>query len=197
VLTDAYKQAGLTVPFNYDAYKNVDTRTGKANLFTPENFQDKQRDLVNTLNRNNPYRTTYQPLTRGIANMPASVQDPYSDAGLQFLYGQMMNQYAPPPADFINPATFVSNAPYTYVPPPPNNLVLNAPVPDAAKPAAPAPAPAPSTDFYTAPSGQVYGSKAAYDAATANTGGGKAGGLMSIDRKKRAKTKPKKGLLAA
>ena len=197
VLTDAYKAAGISVPFEYDFYKGVDTRDRAANVVTPENFQQKQNSLINSLNRNNPYRTTYQPLTRGIANMPASVQDPYSDAGLQFLYGQMMNQYAPPPADFVNPATFVSNAPYTYVPPPPNNLVLNAPVPDAAKPAAPAPAPAPSTDFYTAPSGQVYGSKAAYDAATANTGGGKAGGLMSIDRKKRAKTKPKKGLLAA
>jgi hypothetical protein len=99
--------------------------------------------------------------------MPASVQDPYSDAGLQFLYGQMMNQYAPPPAGFVNPATFVSNAPYTYTPPPANNLTLKTPVVDTTRPA-----PAPVTNYFTAPNGQVYASQDAYNAATANTGGG-------------------------
>jgi hypothetical protein len=43
----------------------------------------------------------------------------------------MMNQYAPPPADFVNPATFVSNKPYTYRPTAPNNLILDNPIPDA------------------------------------------------------------------
>ena len=53
-------------------------------------------------------------------------------------------------------------------------------------------APAPTdtaTGYYTAPSGQVYGSKAAYDAANASTGGGKAGGIAkgiaSIKHRKR------------
>jgi hypothetical protein len=54
----------------------------------------------------------------------------------------MMNQYAPPPADFVNPATFVSNRPYVYRPPAPDNLTLNAPVADASKPATPAVDPA-------------------------------------------------------
>jgi len=180
ILTDAYRAAGLTVPFEYDFYKDVDTRDRASNVVTPENFQQKQNSLLNSLNRNNPYRTTYQPINRGIANMPASVQDPYSDAGLQFLYGQMMNQYAPPPAGQINPATFVSNAPYTYVPPPQTNLVLNAPIPDAARPApAPAPALAPVVAADAAPTGN------------------RAGGLMAIDRKKQAKDKTRKGLKAA
>jgi hypothetical protein len=69
--------------------------------------------------------------------MPNSVQDPYSNEGLQFLYSNMMNQYAPPPASFVNPATFVSNRPYVYRPPAPDNLVLNAPVADASKPVTP------------------------------------------------------------
>jgi hypothetical protein len=181
VLTDAYKAAGVSVPFEYDFYKDVDTRDRASNVVTPENFQQKQNSLLNSLNRNNPYRTSYQPLNRGIANMPASVQDPYSDAGLQFLYGQMMNQYAPQPASFVNPATFAPNSPYTYAPPPLNNLVLNTPIPDAARPAPEAPA---APVIATA-------------APVADAGGGKAGGLMSVDRKKRAKTKPKKGLLAA
>jgi hypothetical protein len=169
VLSDAYAANGLTVPFNYANYQGVDTRDRTSNVVTPQNLADKQNSLLNSLNRNNPYRTTYQPLTRGIANMPASVQDPYSDAGLQVLYGQMMNQYAPPPAGFVNPATFVSNAPYTYTPPPPNNLTLKTPVVDTANPA---PAPAPVTNYFTAPNGVLYASEAAYNAATANTGGG-------------------------
>ena len=136
VLTDAYQKAGLTVPFDYNAYKGVDTRNSQANVVTPQNFQNQQNQLLNTLNRNDPYRTSYQPINRGIANMPPSVQDPYSDAGLQFLYENMMNQYAPPPADFVNPGTFVSNRPYTYRPPPPNNLTLQTPIPDAATAAA-------------------------------------------------------------
>jgi hypothetical protein len=60
---------------------------------------------------------------------------------------------------------------------------------------------APANGPYTAPSGQVYPSKAAYDIAAnpvpANEGGGKAGGIVSIDRKKRAKIKPRIGILAA
>jgi len=174
VLSAAYQQAGLTVPMDYGLYKNVDTRTGQANLFTPANFQDKQRNLVNTLNRNDPYRTSYQPINRGIANMPASVQDPYSDAGLQFLYGQMMNQYAPAPPGQVNPATFGFDRPYTYIPPPQNNLALNTPIADASKPGTPV-----------------------AEAAPAAVVTERAGGLMAVDRKKRAKDKIRKGLKAA
>jgi hypothetical protein len=142
VLSDAYKAAGLTVPFNYNAYAGVDTRDRTSNLLTPQNFAQKQTDLINTLNRNDPFRTSYQPISRGIANMPNSVQDPYSNEGLQFLYSNMMNQYAPPPADFVNPATFVSNRPYVYRPPAPDNLTLNTPIVDASKPNTPAADPA-------------------------------------------------------
>jgi hypothetical protein len=168
VLTDAYKKAGETVPFDYNAYKGVDTRVGQTNVVTPQNFQQKQNDLINTLNRSDPYRTSYQPINRGIKNMPDSVQDPYSDAGLQFLYGNMMNQYAPRPADFVNPATFVANRPYTYRPPAQDNLVLNTPVADASKPATPA---------------VVNGGfQAVADAVAASPA--RAGGLMAINRKK-------------
>jgi hypothetical protein len=147
-LTDAYRAAGLTVPFDYGAYQGVDTRDITKNLLTPQNIAQKRTELVNQLNRNNPYRVAYEPINRGIANLPASVQDPYSDAGLAFLYGNMMNQYAPAPPGQVNPATFTT-IPYSYTPPPPNNLTLQTPIPDAAKPAPPAPppeaAPAPAT----------------------------------------------------
>jgi hypothetical protein len=166
VLSDAYTAAGLTVPFNYANYQGVDTRDRTSNVVTPENLADKQNSLLNSLNRNNPYRTTYQPLTRGISNMPDSVQDPYSDAGLQFLYGQMMNQYAPPPVGQVNPATFVSNAPYTYTPPPQNNLTLKTPVVDSTKPVAPV------NNYFTAPNGQVFASQDAYNASVSGSGGG-------------------------
>jgi hypothetical protein len=168
-LSAAYQQAGLTVPFNYDAYKGVDTRTGQANVVTPQNFQNQQNQLVKELTT---YKPTYPTLGRRTTNLPDSVRDPYSDEGLKFLYGQMMDQYGPPPAGFINPATF-QTTPYTYKPPAPNNLVLNTPVADASKPA---------TVTEAAPAAVV----------TERTGG-----LLAIDRKKRAKTKPKRGLLAA
>lgn len=137
-LTNAYRAAGVSIPADYSFYQGVDTRDRTANLLTPENLVQKRTELVNQLNRNNPYRVAYQPINRGIANLPASVQDPYSDAGLAFLYGNMMNQYAPAPLGQVNPATFTSN-PFTYIPPPPNNLVLSRPIADAATPP-PAPA---------------------------------------------------------
>lgn len=146
VLSDAYRAAGLSVPFDYSAYQGVDTRDVTKNLLTPENLIQKRTELVNQLNRNNPYRVAYQPINRGIANLPASVQDPYSDAGLAFLYGNMMNQYAPAPLGQINPATFAT-VPFSYTPPPVNNLVLSRPIADAATPPpAPALAPAPVAD---------------------------------------------------
>jgi hypothetical protein len=168
VLTDAYKAAGVSIPADYSFYKGVDTRDRTSNLLTPENLIQKRTDLVNTLNRDNPYRVAYTPTNRGIANMPPSVQDPYSDEGLKFLYGQMMNQYGPPPASFVNPATFTSE-PYRYIPPPQNNLTLKSPIPDASKPATPVveAAPAPAAPY------------------PATQGGDRAGGLMSINRKKR------------
>jgi len=170
VLTDAYQKAGLTVPFNYDNYNGVDTRDRTSNLLTPENLIQKRTDLVNTLNRDNPYRVAYTPTTRGIANMPPSVQDPYSDEGLQFLYKNMMDQYGPPPANFVNPANFVSE-PYRYIPPPQNNLTLKSSIPDASKPATPVVEAAPVAPDSYSPSGD------------------RAGGLMSINRKKHKRGK--------
>jgi hypothetical protein len=176
ILTDAYKAGNVSIPADYSFYQGVDTRDRTSNLLTPQNFQQRQNELVNTLNRNDPYRTSYQPINRGIANMPPSVQDPYSDAGLQFLYKNMMDQYGPPPAGFVNPATFVSNRPYTYVPPPVNNLVLNTPVADAV--------------VAQANQAKADAAQAAQAATTGSSGDGeRAGGLMSIDRKKRAKYK--------
>jgi hypothetical protein len=177
VLSDAYRAAGLTVPFNYANYQGVDTRDRTPNVVTPENLAQKQASLLNTLNRAGPYQPTYPTLGRRTTNLPDSVRDPYSNAGLEFLYGQMMDQYGPPPANFVNPATAVTN-PYTYRPPPVNNLVLGTPISDAARPAS-ASAPAPVVAADAAPTGN------------------RAGGLMAIDRKKRAKIKPRKGLLAA
>jgi hypothetical protein len=103
--------------------------------------------------------------------MPPSVQDPYSDEGLQFLYKNMMDQYGPPPANFVNPANFVSE-PYRYIPPPQNNLTLKSPIPDATKPATPVVEAAPATP--DAPYVQ---------------GGDRAGGLLSINRKKHKRGK--------
>ena len=186
ILGQAYKNSGLDFPFMSSDYK-ANTMMTQADKLTPQNAVAKLGETTNQLRSAGPYQTQiykpgYQPINRGIANMPASVQDPYSDAGLQFLYGQMMNQYAPAPPGQLNPATFTNNPPVAYRPPPQNNLVLNAPIPDAAKPAAPAPAPAPVVAAATP---------------VMDAGGGKGGGLASIDRKKRAKTKPRKGLLAA
>jgi hypothetical protein len=155
VLSKLYKDKDITVPFDYSAYNGVDTRTGQADVVTPENFQQKQNDLTRTLST---YKPTYPTLNRN-TGLPPSVRDPYSDEGLQFLYGQMMDQYGPPPEGFVNPATF-QNTPYTYKPPAPNNLVLNTPILDATKPA-----------------------PAANTVAAAVTGE-RAGGLMSINRKK-------------
>ena len=109
VLTDAYIKAGETVPMDYSAYKGVDTRNGQANLFTPDNFQQRQNELVRTLST---YKPTYQSINRN--PLPASVRDPYSDEGLKVLYGQMMDQYGPPPEGTINPATEPYAGLYNY-----------------------------------------------------------------------------------
>jgi hypothetical protein len=177
VLSDAYRAAGLTVPFNYANYQGVDTRDRTPNVVTPENLAQKQASLLNTLNRAGPYQPTYPTLGRRTTNLPDSVRDPYSNAGLEFLYGQMMDQYGPPPANFVNPATAVTN-PYTYRPPPVNNLVLGTSIPDAA--------------VTQANQAKADAAQAAQAATTGSSGdGGRAGGLMSIDRKKRAKPKYK------
>jgi 3-deoxy-D-manno-octulosonic acid (KDO) 8-phosphate synthase len=112
VLSKLYKDKDITVPFDYSAYNGVDTRTGQADVVTPENFQQRQNDLVKTLTT---YKPTYPTLNRN-TGLPPSVRDPYSDEGLKVLYGQMMDQYGPPPEGFVNPATFVPE-PYTYKPP--------------------------------------------------------------------------------
>jgi hypothetical protein len=169
VLSAAYEKAGLTVPFDYNAYKGVDTRTGQANLFTPENFQDKKKDLVKELTT---YKPTYPTLGRRTTNLPNSVRDPYSDEGLKFLYGQMMDQYGPPPAGFINPATF-QTTPYTYKPPLVDNLTLNTPIPDASK---------------LAKEGVVAAADSGSNGISGG-GGERAGGLMAINRKKHKRGK--------
>jgi len=262
-LTDAYRAAGVSIPADYSFYKGVDTRDRTSNLLTPENLRQKRTELVKELNKNNPYKTAYDPISGGTDGLPDSVRDPYSDEGLKILYGRMMDQYGPPPEDFINPATAAST-PYTYKPPV-SKLLQNeakakadydakvaaeklaydkAPIteanfdanaylkayPEVGNPAvwqstpyahyleatskgdprtatrlpftptpyAPTPliaanptAAAPTTSYFTAPSGQVYASEAAYNAAAnaGGGGGGKAGGIAkgiaSIKHRKR------------
>jgi hypothetical protein len=123
-LTDAYKKAGVSIPFEYDFYKGVDTRDRESVMVTPENFLDKKNELVNAA-KTNPYRATYEPKYDPIGTrtaVPASVRDPYSDEGLKILYGQMMDQYGAPAPGQVNPAT-LAPTPYTYKPPTPQRLL--------------------------------------------------------------------------
>ena len=270
VLTDAYKKAEVSTPFQYDFYKDVDTRDTTSNLLTKDNFSNKKNELVDAT-RANPYRVLYDPLNPNnpnnltLANRFAT-RDPYSDEGLKLLYGQMMGQYGTPNPNQVNPAT----QPYigsTYKPPVPQRLLdeQNAKAAYDAKVAADklayenAPLSAENfdeTDYRTRYPDAFPGTGRAYqhyleanangdirtanklpftakpytaaplfgpgssDTATTNTTttkattaapvadpsapvnnivgiGNKAGGLTAIDHKKRAKTKPRKGLLAA
>ena len=189
------------------------------------------------------YRPSFVPRVSGI-NMSSTMEDPYSDVGLQSLYEQMMGQYkAPtPPMSDTDIRTFAQNfarnnpgkgaelgqalinkgipvnqaiaatglspgtlntayiggqalgtaAPPTlntqynysdpgsyYRPASVNNLVLQNPIPDAATAAA------------NQAKADAANAVAAANASTAGDAGGanRAGGLMSIDRKKRAKYK--------
>jgi hypothetical protein len=122
VLTDAYKKAGISIPFQYDFYKDVDTRDRESVMVTPQNFSAKKDELVNAA-RTNPYRATYAPQYDPIGQntIPDSVRDPYSDEGLKILYGRMMDQYGAPAPGQVNPAT-IAPTPYTYKPPIPQRI---------------------------------------------------------------------------
>ena len=194
VLTDAYQKAGISTPFQYDFYKGVDTRDRKDVMVTPEKFTSMRDQLANQV-RANPYRPQYDPIDQTRIPLPASTRDPYSDEGLKVLYGNMMDQYGTRVPGQPNPAVVSPYNPVPYTPPPVNNLTLQTPIPDAAKPA-PAPTPA-TTGFFTAPNGQIFANEAAYQASVPAPSPNKAGGLLSIDRKKLAKNKPRKGLSAA
>jgi hypothetical protein len=122
-LTDAYQKAGISIPFQYDFYKDVDTRDRESVMVTPENFSAKKDELVNAA-RTNPYRATYTPQYDPLGpknTVPDSVRDPYSDEGLKILYGQMMDQYGAPNPGQVNPAT-IAPTPYTYKPPVPQRI---------------------------------------------------------------------------
>jgi hypothetical protein len=195
ILGQAYLNAGLDFPFMSSDYK-ANTMMTQADKLTAQNAPIKLGETTNQMGRAGPYKPTYDPLNQGRTPLPASTRDPYSDEGLAFLYGQMMDQYGTRDPSRVNPAIAAPNAPpVPYQPPPPGNLALNTPIRDAAQPGTPAPA---STEgFFTAPTGQIFSNEAAYNATVAPAQGGKAGGLMSIDRKKRAKDKVRKGLKAA
>jgi hypothetical protein len=250
-LTDAYQKAGVSIPFQYDFYKGVDTRDRESVKVTPENFLAKKNELANAT-RSNIYRPQYDPLDRGIGNMPASVRDPYSDEGLKVLYGQMMDQYGVPTPGLPNPAAIPTD-PYTYKPPVPQRITDE----QNARAAYDAKVAADRLAYPTSPITQsnfdataylknnpdvannaMYGSQpyqhyldygknepfrvidrlpftpapftmptlipnaaapapAPVVADAAAPVVNKAGGLMAINRKKQAKTKPRKGLLAA
>ena len=202
ILGQAYLNAGLDFPFMASDYK-ANTMMTQADRLTAQNAPIKLGQTTNQLGRLGPYNpnmgSKYSPEygAQGKTPLPASVRDPYSDEGLVFLYGQMMDQYGTRDPSRVNPAIAVPNAPpVPYQPPPPGNLALQTPISDAARPA---PAPAPdASGFFTAPGGQIFASEAAYNASVAPAPAqAKAGGLMAIDRKKRVKTKAKRGLLAA
>jgi hypothetical protein len=188
------------------------------------------------------YRPSFVPRPLGIANMPASTINPYSDQGLQDLYGQMMGQYARPatsgamsdaevrsfaeeftrnnpgkgaelgqalinkgiPVNQVIAATGLSpgtvNTAYIggqklgVAPPPTVNTQYNYSDPSTFY----RPAPVdnltlknPIADAVTAEANQAKADAAAAAQAGDPGGGGgnRAGGLMSIDRKKRAKYK--------
>jgi hypothetical protein len=195
ILGQAYLDAGLDFPFMRSDYK-ANTMMTQADKLTAQNAPIKLGETTNQMGRAGPYKPSYDPINQGRTPLPASTRDPYSDEGLAFLYGQMMDQYGTRDPSRVNPAIAAPNAPpVPYQPPPPGNLTLQTPIPDAAQPGTPAPA---STEgFFTAPTGQIFSNEAAYNATVAPAQGGKAGGLMSIDRKKRAKDKVRKGLKAA
>ena len=82
-----------------------------------------------------------------------------------YIGGQSLGTTPPPTLDtqynYRDPATY-------YKPPSQNNLILTTPIVDAAfKASTPPPA-----GLFTSPSGIVYGSQAAYDAAVGSSGGG-------------------------
>jgi hypothetical protein len=173
ILGQAYLNAGLDFPFMPSDYK-ANTMMTQADKLTPQNVVAKLGATTNQLRRTGPYDPTYnspyQPTYGAInrkAPLPASVRDPYSMAGLEFLYGQMMDQYGTPPPGQVNPATLTNYPPVPYQPPPVNNLVLQNPIPNAAAPA---------------PVGELGGPVEAAVAPVSN----KAGGLLSIKHRRRA-----------
>ena len=79
VLTDLYRAAGVSVPFEYDFYNNVDTRDVLRNVVTPANFRQKINQLIGDISRNQ-YTSRF-----GVLN---DLQTPltgqyYSETGLQ------------------------------------------------------------------------------------------------------------------
>jgi hypothetical protein len=120
VLGLAYKNAGLDFPFMSSDYK-ANTMMTQADKLTPQNVSDKLTKTYGLLGRTGPYQVAYDPLNRGVGNMPASVRDPYSDEGLKILYGQMMDQYGVSTPGRVNPATIPTD-PYTYKPPVPQRI---------------------------------------------------------------------------
>jgi len=75
-LTDAYRAAGVSIPFEYDFYKGVDTRDRTSNLVNPQNFNQKVNELLGRLNQQFGFGAEENMAT------PLTGQY-YSEAGLQ------------------------------------------------------------------------------------------------------------------
>jgi len=105
------------------------------------------------------------PVKQAISALKAYPQITPDIVNQAYIGGQALGTTPPPTLNtqynYSDPGTY-------YRPPSPDNLVLTRPIVDAAfTPPATAP-----TGFFTAPSGQVYASQAAYDAAAGGGGGG-------------------------
>jgi hypothetical protein len=181
ILGQAYFYAGLDFPFMASDYK-ANTMMTQADKLTPQNVKAKLSATTNQMRQTGPYKPTYDPINQGRTPLPASARDPYSDEGLAFLYGQMMDQYGTRnPNNLINPAVAPYSPPVPYQPPVVNNSLLDRPIADAT---APAPA-APAGDYFAAPNGAIFASEAAYNASVPAQGG-KAGGIVSIKHRRKA-----------
>jgi hypothetical protein len=187
ILGQAYLNAGLDFPFMAKDYK-ANTMMTQADRLTAQNAPIKLGQTTNQMGRAGPYNPNmgnkYAPEygAQGKTPLPASTRDPYSMEGLEFLYGQMMDQYSVRDPNRVNPAVLTNNPPVPYQPPVVNNSLLNTPIPNAAQPAPATPA----GDYFAAPSGHIFASEAAYNASVpVAPQGNKAGGLLSIKHKKR------------
>jgi hypothetical protein len=169
---DPYSDEGLKVLYG----QMMNQYNKPAPSITDEQVRDVVRQYVGNgaevgrqlINRGVPVNQTIAALKGYSGITPEIVNQSY-------LGGQALGTATPPPTldtqyAYSDPATY-------YRPPAPNNLILTKPIVDAAFKA-----PAPASDSMALPAAVVAE---------------RTGGLLSIDRKKRAKTKPKKGLLAA
>jgi hypothetical protein len=201
-LTDAYRAAGVSVPFEYDFYKGVDTRDRTSNLVNPQNFNQKVNELLGRLNRQFNFGTEENMATPGLGQYYSETGlqpgfTPFGTEGTTFRSGVAGYipqaelptgfQFGAPPVN----ATFQQYRPGAFQPEgvttggfitgytqagAPIYSTYSDPgvnVAGAIPPTTVAQAAAPVNNFFTAPSGQIFASPEAYYASVnQNAGGG-------------------------